>query len=60
MCVFVDTHVNLHKHITPILHKTNKQNQKMSASFFSKQVATGVKAYEAAAANDGAVYVKLR
>lgn len=52
--------MNLHKHITPILHKTNKQNQKMSASFFSKQVATGVKAYEAAAANDGAVYVKLR
>ncbi len=34
--------------------------QKVSASFFSKQIATGIKAYEATATEDGAVFAKLR
>ena len=34
--------------------------QRVSASFFSKQIATGLKTYEAEAATDGGVYVRLR
>lgn len=45
-------------------YKTNTQAsgllQKVSASFFQKQVATGVKAYPAVGGDDGGVYVQLR
>ncbi|EKU22693.1 hypothetical protein NGA_0482400 [Nannochloropsis gaditana CCMP526] len=34
--------------------------QRVSASFFSKQIASGLKTYAAAAGTDGSVYAKLR
>ncbi|GAB5037354.1 Hypothetical protein NocV09_07400090 [Nannochloropsis oceanica] len=34
--------------------------QQVSASFFSKQIASGLKTYSTSAATDGGVYVKLR
>jgi hypothetical protein len=34
--------------------------QRVSASFFSKQIAAGLKTYDAAAGADGSVYAKLR
>lgn len=34
--------------------------QRVSASFFQKQIATGLKAYPAVGGSDGGVYVQMR
>ena len=51
------THSHSHTHSH---HQASGLLQKVSANFFSKQIATGLKVYDAAAATDGSVYVKLR